>query len=199
MKKTVVLVTAILMLCGSVFGSGLSSLLYLTTSVLPLNTLAFYQGPDDESSSFENNTLSMGDATENGNTGTAYLVVRTNNPGILTLSVTLPAMEWIDDDSNTLATGSTLDYTTAITKYAPTDDGNVTLSDDVSGLSNSGTAKQFGTINGANGTKKVCTGLSFPFRMTITGLRSKVATKLRSKSRLASEPEPIGKVIAYDV
>ena len=154
MKKTVVLVTAILMLCGSVFGSGLSSLLYLTTSVLPLNTLAFYQGPDDESSSFENNTLSMGDATENGNTGTAYLVVRTNNPGILTLSVTLPAMEWIDDDSNTLATGSTLAYTTTITKYAPTDDGNVTLSDDVSGLSNSGTAKQFGTINGANGTKK---------------------------------------------
>lgn len=143
----------LLVLLEAAFGTDVSSLLYLKTSVLPLNTLSFYPVAE-ESATYADDTLWMGDGTDNGNNATTYLVAKTNVASILMLYVTLPAMAWVDDDSNALAQGSTLAYTTKIILYSPTDSDDVTLESDVSALSNSTSAKKFGTITGAHGAQK---------------------------------------------
>jgi hypothetical protein len=153
MKRIVLLGMCLLVLLEAAFGTDVSSLLYLKTSVLPLNTLSFYPVAD-ESATYENDTLWMGDGTDNGNSATTYLVAKTNASTQMQLEVTLPAMVWVDDDSNALAQGSTLAYTTKITLYSPTDSDDVTIEPDVSALSNSTSAKKFGTITGAHGAQK---------------------------------------------
>lgn len=153
MKRIVLLGMCLLVLLEAAFGTDVSSLLYLKTSVLPLNTLSFYPVAE-ESATYADDTLWMGDGTDNGNNATTYLVAKTNEASTLMLYVTLPAMAWVDDDSNALAQGSTLAYTTKIILYSPTDSDDVTLESDVSALSNSTSAKKFGTITGAHGAQK---------------------------------------------
>jgi len=153
MKRKLILLLIFLMISGMAFGESISSLLYLNTSVLPLNTLSFYQLADG-SSKFANNTLSMGDQTDYGNHAIAYLVATSNNNGALDLTVELPAMEWVDDGSNILAVGTVLPYTTTISKYSATSDTDVTLGDSLTDLPNSAAPRILGTINGHNGRQK---------------------------------------------
>lgn len=146
MKKLSILFS--ILVCCVALHAGSDDAMLLKVEVPPINEIGFYANAIGDAQSGD--TWKMGDTGDLSNATTAYLIVKTNYNGVLTLSINLPTLKGTD-----AIVGSALAYSTVISKVGTT--SGVEVYDDLGTLKNSPdteTLKDFGTISGANGTNK---------------------------------------------